>query len=426
MVVGVACSPPTALRPRCGKRPVFHSLTREIHACMRAPTLLVVYCCSNDRTWPYIYAPVVNTLVEGVRRLATTWDVRTLIIPVLDRAYVFLSQESNDLRQLKWPDVAVCVGPLGCPSMPYTELRSRGVLTAYYQTEPMHSCTRLLAAVDEVWDFSWHNLRVCRRDTHGACSTFRPKYAPDSLRIVNASVRPKDMRCQGGCNFDSDDGTNCHATWKGHELACAHVQQQGKHCATLRYVPLGALNHTLTTRPLTAIRPTNMLSFLGQPRYRDKKCWHQLQAQLNKHNASLITHNDVWDDVAYFQLLGSTTVFINLHKSVVQGSANWAPICGDSHNPATFRFAKLLNVGAILISERCYPADEAEFHGLVSFVDFDSIGNEFARLRDMDVSERMAMAHHRRVKFFGRFDPALIMKRAGIASMLAARIGLDH
>ena len=51
--------------------------------------------------------------------------------------------------------------------------------------------------------------------------------------------------------------------------------------------------------------------------------------------------------------------------------------CSRFVGAVTFRHALLLNARALLISERAHVADEAEFAGLVSFVELDSVAAEF-------------------------------------------------
>jgi len=58
-------------------------------------------------------------------------------------------------------DVFVWVGQLGQIEIPWKQLQARGVFTIYYQTEPREACDLHRSdGIDEVWDYSWHNIEV--------------------------------------------------------------------------------------------------------------------------------------------------------------------------------------------------------------------------------------------------------------------------
>lgn len=60
-------------------------------------------------------------------------------------------------------DVFVWVGQLGQIEIPWKQMQARGVFTIYYQTEPREACDLHRAdGIDEVWDYSWHNIEVNR------------------------------------------------------------------------------------------------------------------------------------------------------------------------------------------------------------------------------------------------------------------------
>lgn len=59
-------------------------------------------------------------------------------------------------------------------SLDFGSLRNRGVKLVYYQTEPVESCQLTLNEVDEIWDFSWHNIDNCK----GQDNAPRQRYVP--------------------------------------------------------------------------------------------------------------------------------------------------------------------------------------------------------------------------------------------------------
>lgn len=67
-------------------------------------------------------------------------------------------------------DVFVWVGQLGQIEVPWQSLQARGVFTVYYQTEPREGCDlHGPDGIDEVWDYSWHNIEVgVKRSMGGA------------------------------------------------------------------------------------------------------------------------------------------------------------------------------------------------------------------------------------------------------------------
>ena len=342
-----------------------------------------------DRTWPYMFEPVVSTLLEGARKTLSGFDVQEVLLPtpVINSSF---------LKLFTYGDVAVCVGPLVCPRLEWNTLKRHHVRTIYFQTEPTHRCLHF-HGVDEVWDFSWHNIEACR--LRSACTTADP------------CVDQGCMRCAGHAVLEGPAWQASTTTRR----ACAIIGDSacGKQFV-LRYVPLGALNNTPVAQHLDTI---DSLTFLGNAHYRDDGCWRRIQAHM-PHNTTLAIHSNIWSNTAFAQLLGSHQVFVNVHKSVKRAANDWETYCGDAHNPATFRFAKLLNAHALLISERCDRLDEAEFSDLVTFSDFESIGGEFERLRRLNVIERRARANKISAEFISRFDPGAIFVRAGIVESL--------
>ena len=101
-------------------------------------------------------------------------------------------------------------------------------------------------------------------------------------------------------------------------------------------------------------------------------------------------------------------MWLNLHKG-----------CGDTHNPVTFRVAKALLAGRLILSERAHAKDEAEHAGLgISFHDnMSAIAAAYERLvRDYNRAGVTALtaAEQRVATFRQRFDPRRIFERANI------------
>ena len=375
-----------------------------------SPTFLIVHCCKSDPTWPYLYEPVVSTLQLGVKRAASGWKVETLLLQEIQSA----ASMPRALIKLTHPDVVVCVGPLGCPSMPWSYLHDRGVLTVYYQTEPLHTCASI--PVNEIWDFSWHNIETCAKTALNGCHD----------RPAVTTERCGEGYCMECMGFPLGSPT---WTWPDSQRACLSLPiptHTGlcKRKVAMRYVPLGALNESFAPPFAHQQESVRSLTFVGMSRYRDGKCWDQLRQQLPEGSNLALTDN-VWSHDAFQRVLNSPSIFLNVHKSVVKGSHHWNASCGDHHNPVTFRFAKLLNSGALLISEKCNQRDELEFADLVNFTRFSNLGHKFARLQRLTRAQRHELAVRRRNTFAERFAPEKVFLRAGITELLHRRSADD-
>jgi len=127
-------------------------------------------------------------------------------------------------------------------------------------------------------------------------------------------------------------------------------------------------------------------------------------------NAQIINRENLWADVSWNRMFASAGYFANLHK------------VGDDYrnlhkmNCEAFRFATLLSAGAHVISLRCRAEDEAEYEGLVDFVNYPSdvaaaFGAAYTHRRDEE-----ALA--RRDAFAARFAPEVLFRRAGVPALL--------
>ena len=76
-------------------------------------------------------------------------------------------------------------GTDGCPGR---YLRGRGVYRIYYQSEPVTSLVFTKDEVDEVWDFSWHNIDKVSSQKDAPLPAIRPD------RIFKGSTSDKTIR----------------------------------------------------------------------------------------------------------------------------------------------------------------------------------------------------------------------------------------
>ncbi|KAL1523692.1 hypothetical protein AB1Y20_018623 [Prymnesium parvum] len=311
---------------------------------------------------PYLYAPVTGTLVAAFSQASHTevilgWGTKRNDAPPF----------VGNLSALRRGDVYIWVG-MGTDwelvQSPWRELRARGIHTVLYQTEPAHHCAVSYDGkwpVDELWDFSWHNLEPCE--------------------------------AQGGPRFP----------W-------SHLPGRALlRAPTLRYVPLGYLPQAdvrvMPPTPRAAARP---LFFFGDTSNNPKR--HTCYKQLKKLLGQSVKHTyRAFNDAGYAKVVLAFDIHVNLHKE-----------CGDAHNPITFRVAKLLNARKLIISEHAHPKDEEEFAGMLVYA--DNMSHVAALYRSLAQYEWRERARVAAARFRRKFQPVDIFKRARIYESLGLEL----
>ena len=104
-----------------------------------------------------IVEPVVSTLVAGIEAYARRDRIR------FSHASVLTSNFSDLKSKLRRGDMFIYVGVASSARVPWRDLKDQGVFRVYYQTEPFHTCAMWDDSVDELWDFSWHNIEACHK-----------------------------------------------------------------------------------------------------------------------------------------------------------------------------------------------------------------------------------------------------------------------
>ena len=79
--------------------------------------------------YQFMYSPVIETLRAGFLHATPHVGLRSSV-----------GSAPWEAEHLKRGDVYVHVGPLGHELVPWHELKRRGVVTVYYQTEPVKAC----------------------------------------------------------------------------------------------------------------------------------------------------------------------------------------------------------------------------------------------------------------------------------------------
>ena len=310
-----------------------------------------------------IVAPVVSTLIAGVRAYNKFDRIQ------LSHRSVTTPALRNLTDYLRKGDMFVWVGEAGKGYVPWRQLLAHGVFAVLYQTEPLNvQCALYSDSVNEIWDFSWHNIESCRERSHAA-----------------HSKRPR-----------------------------------------LRWVPLGALpavravGHPAAAPPLFFLGSASRFS--GKHRY---WCLRDLQKLLGK---QLYYRDNVWDEVMYTELMNRHDIFLNIHK----GCGDWHnPVtfrvanilnaggliiserahAEDEHmfkNLVTFvPISKYMDPSVHSGLTLGIPASERERN-------FSAIAEEYWRTTRLSSRERAAAATRRQRLFQARFSPTRIFQRAGI------------
>ena len=315
-----------------------------------------------------ILEPVMRTLVAGIRQYPRFGSIHFLQAAVTWAAF------RNLKRKLRRGDIFVWVGVAGSRNVPWQSLRQFGIFTVHYQTEPWDvGCALYRDSVDELWDFSWHNIDAC----------------------VEGGSHPGIAYYERGKSVRDAPGA-------------------------VRYVPLGADSSSPQVEHPTVGPP---LAFLGEfESRRQPRRYHCLRAidmQLKQVNApSVLKRRDLWDAEEYRQLLRTHDIWLNIHK-----------LCGDAHNPVTFRVQRVLSAGGLLISERAYWKDEREFDGLVDFVGLrgdnsTALVAEYRRVATLSATERAEIAATRQRRFHERFSPKRIFERTGLYALFDRQFNL--
>ena len=284
------------------------------------------------------------------------------------------------ISSLRAGDALVWVGINGMRSQPWAQLRRRGVRTVYYNTEPLGVgyykamlCPHVFS-VDEVWDFSWSNIDRCARSPRPRTGKLR--YVPpghllelDQLlgrRPIEGATRPPGV----GSSVDRANG------------------------------PMGTSRRPDAPAGSELANETRRhLLFFGSGAGRGA-CLGELRGQLERRGHRLEQTYEVWNESAFDGLMRSHDVYLNLHKECASGG------------PITFRVPLLLGRGKLILSARAYAADEAEYDGMVFFLEQDRLAPTYAALvRSANIDALRWEAHRR---FAERFAPREIFRRAAV------------
>lgn len=309
---------------------------------------------NHDGRLSFLYWPVMGTLLEGF------WHARCDT-----RSGVgFSLRYHREIARLRAGDTLFWVGINGFHSQPWAELRGRGVRLVWYQTEPTHQYALDRRKVDEIWDFSWHNMEAVRRRAFPCTVRFVP---PGYLHALHAGA------------LEPLGSSTAEATSE----AAARPDAQ----------PGGGRG---------GARTSETLLFLGavQGVGKRQRCWGELKRALGD---DLQTTYTAWNDSALTGVISRHEIFLNLHKG-----------CESGHAPVTFRAARILSAGKLLLSERAHPRDEAAYSGLITFASLAELPAAYRALRAATPGDRMSLAQRVFRNYTRQFAPRALFEAAGV------------
>ncbi|KAL1518685.1 hypothetical protein AB1Y20_002972 [Prymnesium parvum] len=180
-----------------------------------------------------------------------------------------------------------------------------------------------------------------------------------------------------------------------------------------RYVPPSHVRNRGTWAYADARTARAQLLFMGALTYPPRiACFNALNRGRGPNNhTGLVAHtNQVWLDATLRLMLRKYAFFVNLHKE-----CDAPPRETDCE---TLRFAQLLAVGAVVLSDRCHAQDEAEWSGLVHFVSRKDMPTRFNHLwRQVRSGETLSGADLVE-SFRRRMNPRAVFERAGLIDSL--------
>jgi len=138
-------------------------------------TILIMQGERFDGHLEYMYEPAVSTLREGFDHMPTPWQVEVA------KPAKTLQEARDRASALARGDVMIWLGDDKKALLPsLQEIRvDGGVLFVYYQSEPVQECVFTADVVDELWDYSWHNLDACASNSNAPRLRYVP---PGALR----------------------------------------------------------------------------------------------------------------------------------------------------------------------------------------------------------------------------------------------------
>lgn len=247
------------------------------------------WVASCDATAGSVYKPAIRTVYDGLQ----AWTARlphhsNVSVRQISIRWPRLNSTAARLRFdfLQPADLLVWVGVAGYAEVPWLLLRARRVRLIYYNSEPLTDCP------------------------HRRVSFSKPTYTSDGQQCVMRGT---------GCIID---GSMVDELWdySVHNLnLCNRTQAR---TPQMRLIPPGLVSDS--PRPTQRQRDPPKLLFLGSiggnssAGFSRNACWARLKATLGE---QLVHRFDIWSDVAFSNLLqNGDYIFLNIHRRCGEGT----------------------------------------------------------------------------------------------------------
>jgi hypothetical protein len=119
-----------------------------------------------------------------------------------------------DVSKIAYNSTFVWVGVYNLRAVPWNKIRARGVRTVYYQTEPVNDCVLTRRTVDEIWDFSWYNLKNCEGKSEAPVLRYVPIARQDWVVTVEPNLSANTLEFFGKKEFRGKCFTQVDRRWK--------------------------------------------------------------------------------------------------------------------------------------------------------------------------------------------------------------------
>ncbi|GAB5371372.1 hypothetical protein AAMO2058_001574100 [Amorphochlora amoebiformis] len=260
-------------------------------------------------------------------------------------------------------DVVVWIGPL---AFPWEALSHRKVYLVHAQMEPLglHGCDfgfilKSAEHVHEMWHYSLRNKRIMETTCKdGISPDVVHRYMPIAYDPFMTKIVQKDASNPG---LDSSKITFLGALEFGNRRECWDI--------------------IVKTSP-------NDIKSLYNTRY-DLFSAPQLKSFLKR----------------------SGGLYLNIHKECLHEQEN--------QSCEGVRFATLLSAKGLVFSQPCSSVDQAEYEGLIDFLDIHRMGHRIQQIINVPVHERQEIADMRARMFKERFDAFRIFTMNGVRTLFA-------
>eukprot|EP00466_Bigelowiella_natans_P001476 jgi/Bigna1/89642/estExt_fgenesh1_pg.C_530015 len=314
-------------------------------------------------------------------------------------------------RDAKKGDIVIWIGSVYFNHKLLKELKRLGLVTILYQTEPLPMIMMNMTNQNILWgnDKKYdRRLKTEKHDNNGN---------EDDTVVFGETLVLTLKNCKSySRNWDPSIYDEIWDYGKSHTDAinACRSKQNSSIIPRARYVPSGYLEKWPHSPDFQQDRSDHVV-FLGSLKHGRQKCWNALlKSPVLKDRLKPVY--DLWNEAAFQNFTEHypyNKMFISFHKYCE------FPRLKESVAALEPRAAIIMSTKGLLISDRCYAGDEAEWEGLLDFVELGEMEKVYLRMMNLSLSDRQRLVEERFEKFKIKFSPKAILERARIPSWLA-------